>query len=120
VILSGLGTARLQQGKFAEGEEAYRECLAIRERKLPDAWFTFYTRTLLGGSLLGQKKYDDAAPILLSGYEGMKQREATIPASKSILKEALKRLVQLYEETHRPDEAAQWKQKLEELGVPEK
>jgi len=34
---------------------------------------------MLGGSLLGQKKYAEAEPLLLSGYEGMKQREVKIP-----------------------------------------
>ena len=34
---------------------------------------------LLGGSLLGQKKYADAEPLLREGYDGMKAREKTIP-----------------------------------------
>ena len=41
---------------------------------------TFHTRSLLGGALLGQKKYADAEPLLTTGYEGMKQREQTMPA----------------------------------------
>ena len=56
-----------------------RECLAIRVKKQPDAWSTFNTQSKLGGVLLGQKKYADAEPLLLQGYEGMKQREAKIP-----------------------------------------
>jgi hypothetical protein len=68
---------------------------------------------MLGGSLLGQKKYAAAKPLLLSGYEGLKQRENGIPtAGKPRLKEALQRLVQLYEATGRPEQAAEWKQKL--------
>jgi hypothetical protein len=30
-------------------------------------------------ALLGQKKYADAEPLLLAGYEAMKQRAKTIP-----------------------------------------
>ena len=37
------------------------------------------TKSMLGGALLGQKKYAEAEPLLLAGYEGTKQREATIP-----------------------------------------
>ena len=45
----------------------------------------------------------------------MNQREAKIPAiGKPHLKEALQRLVQLYDATERPDQAAGWKLKLAE------
>jgi hypothetical protein len=50
----------------------------------------------------------------------MKQREAKIPANGELrLKETLQRLVQLYEATSRPDQAAQWKQKLAEFEKAE-
>jgi tetratricopeptide (TPR) repeat protein len=65
---------------------------------------------MLGGSLLGQKKYAEAEPLLLSAYEGLKQREDHIAwGGKGNLKEALSRLVQLYEDTGRHDQAARWK-----------
>ena len=41
-----------------EAEPFLRECLAIREKTQADDWKTFNTRSLLGGSLLGQKKYE--------------------------------------------------------------
>ena len=53
--------------------------MAIRQKKNPDDCDTFETRILLGDSLLRQKKYTDAEPILLQGYEGMKARESKIP-----------------------------------------
>jgi hypothetical protein len=54
--------------------------LIIREKKIPDDFFTFNARSMLGGSLLGQKKYAEAEPLLLSAYEGLRQREDRIPA----------------------------------------
>ena len=42
-------------------------------------WTTFNTKSLLGASLLGQKKYAEAEPLLVAGYSGLKQREAKIP-----------------------------------------
>ena len=36
-------------------------------------------RSLLGASLLGQKKFAEAEPFLLESYEGMKSREPKIP-----------------------------------------
>ena len=56
------------------------------------------------------------APGLLSGYEVLKAREAKIPAqAKPRLTEALERLVQLYDAWGKPDEAAAWRKRLEEL-----
>jgi tetratricopeptide (TPR) repeat protein len=118
--LAEIASARLGDGKFAEAEEVARECLAIREREIPDDWRTCNARSMLGGSLLGQKKYAEAEPLLLSGYDGMKQREIKIPLEgRPRLRETLERLVQLYEATSRPDQAAEWKRKLADFEKTE-
>jgi hypothetical protein len=112
--------ALLEREKFTEAEPRARECLAISEKQIPDDWRTFNARSLLGGSLLGQKKFAEAEPLLLSGYEGMKQRNDRIPAfGKPRLKETLQRLVQLYEATGRSNQAVEWKQKLAEFEKAE-
>jgi hypothetical protein len=36
---------------------------------------TFDAQSMLGGSLLGQKKSAESEPLLWKGYEGMKQQE---------------------------------------------
>ena len=110
----------LAAGGFAEAEAPARQCLALRERETPDDWRTFNARSMLGGSLLGQKKHAEAEPWLLSGYEGLKQRENQIPAAgRPCLKETLQRLVQLYDATGRADQAAEWKRKLAEFEKAE-
>jgi hypothetical protein len=59
--------------------------------------------------LLGQKKYAEAEPQLLKGYEGMKLREKTIPPQGSTrLPEALDRLIELSTATKKPDEVKKW------------
>jgi eukaryotic-like serine/threonine-protein kinase len=113
VALTQLSLNLLQQKKTAEAEPLLRECLKIRELKEAAAWTTFNTKSLLGGSLLGQKKYAEAEPLVVQGYDGMKQREAKIPAEDKVcLTEALERLVQLYEAQSKPDEAARWRAEL--------
>jgi tetratricopeptide (TPR) repeat protein len=104
----------LQVKAYADAEPLLRECLAIREKTQPDLWNTSNTKSMLGGALLGQKRYAEAEPLLVAGYEGMMRREAMIPPQARIsLTEALERLVQLYEATNKPDEAARWRQELE-------
>jgi hypothetical protein len=115
------GLTMLQAGQPADAEPILRECLAIRTKREPDDWRTFNTESLLGGSLLGQKKYADAEPLLLAGYEGMKEREARIPARGKVpLTEALERLVQLYDAWGKPERAKEWRQKLEQAKTSTK
>src|SRR5262249_4647838 len=114
--LANLGDCLVQLGRPADAEVLLRDCLKAREKNEPDAWTTFSTRSLLGGALLAQKKYADAEPLLLAGYEGMKEREAKMPAAaKSRLIEALDRLVQVCEAAGKPDEATKWKKELDAL-----
>jgi tetratricopeptide (TPR) repeat protein/tRNA A-37 threonylcarbamoyl transferase component Bud32 len=119
--LSGLGSCLLKAGRPIEAEPVLRECLAILRRQQPDAWTTFHTQSQLGGSLLGQRKYAEAEPLLVAGFEGMKQREATVPANaKKNLTDALERLVRLYDAWDKPERAKEWRQKLEERKAPGK
>jgi serine/threonine protein kinase len=120
--LAALGSNLLTRQKWSEAERLLRECLAIREKFQPDVWSTFNTRVMLGGALLGQMNYAEAEPLLLTGYQGMQEREATIPQpGKPQLTEGLERLVQLYEAWEKPEQAATWRKELEDVkGVQAK
>jgi serine/threonine protein kinase len=110
-----LGWTLLRQQKYAEAEPLLRDALAAHEKKAPAAR-TFHVRALLGACLLGRKQYAAAEPLLLSGYEGMKRHEVTIPPEgKGQLTKALERLVRLYEEWDKKDEAARWRTELDAL-----
>ena len=75
----------------------------------PDASWKFNTKSLLGGALLGQKKYTDAEPLLRAGYDGLKQRKKTIPPPGKIrLLEALDWLIMWSIATNKPDEVKKW------------
>ena len=113
--LASLSLTLLHAKAFSEAEPLLRECLAIRQRTQPGVWSTSSTKSMLGGALLGQKKYAEAEPLLLAGYDGMKQREQTIPTGGwNRLAEALERLVQLFQATNKPDDAAKWHKELED------
>ncbi len=78
--LAGLATCLVKFGKFEGAEPAARESLTIRQKETPDHWLLFNSKSLLGASLAGQKKYAEAEPLLLEGYEGIKFRGEQVPA----------------------------------------
>jgi eukaryotic-like serine/threonine-protein kinase len=111
--LTALGRTLLEQRKWAEAESLLREGLAIWEAKRPDDWNRFDTQSRLGGGLIDRKNYAEAEPLVLNGYEGLKAREAKIPADrKDRLAEARKRVVRLYESWGRTEKTREWRAKL--------
>ncbi len=98
-----------------------------------NTWTAFNTKSMLGGALLGQARqlqptdatsaaarFTESEPLLVQGYEGMQQRVDQIPPEGKIrLIEALERLVNLYIDWGKSDEAAKWQQKLEEAQAAE-
>jgi serine/threonine protein kinase/Flp pilus assembly protein TadD len=108
-----LGMSLIHQSKWIEAEPILRECLSVRLKRQPDDWSTFNIKSLLGGSLLGQFRHAEAEPLVVSGYEGMKARESTIPVTAKLrLHEAAERVVRLYEAWAKPEQAMQWRTRL--------
>jgi hypothetical protein len=109
--LASLGLYLLKQKRYVEAEPRLRECLAIREKQLPDHWLRFAAVSMLGDALLGQQKYAAAEPLLLEGYDGIKQREDKIPLGFRTIRltEAVERIVRLYESTGQVEKARMWR-----------
>ena len=104
-----LALAYVSQGKFAESEPLAREALEF-EKKQPDEWQRFRAESLLGASLAGQKKYAEAEPLLLGGYQGMMARkERMAVADWYHLDLARDWIVKLYQAWGKPEKAAEWK-----------
>jgi serine/threonine protein kinase/Tfp pilus assembly protein PilF len=121
--LTVLGLSLLKQEKWAEAETKLRESVAIREKSQPDVWTTFNTMSTLGGALLGQKKYAEAEPLLLKGYQGMKQREEKIPKNGGAelrIPQALDRMIEFYTATNKPDEVTKWQAERAKYPEPKK
>jgi serine/threonine protein kinase len=94
--LNSLAGAYLEARRWAEAERTARECLSLRAKQPPDDWWRYQTMSQLGAALAGQTKYAEAEPLILAGYEGLKAREAKIPApNKPCLTEAADRIVRL-------------------------
>jgi tetratricopeptide (TPR) repeat protein len=111
--LSDFGSNLMRQKKWVDAEAALRESLTIRRAKAPEAWSTFNIQCGVGRALLEQKKYAEAEPLLVQGYSEMKAREALIPAeNRKSLTAVAERLVQLYDEWGKPDDADLWRREL--------
>jgi tetratricopeptide (TPR) repeat protein len=112
--MNDLALLYLNQGKDARAESLLREALASHEKTNTNTWVRYNCQSLLGASLTGQKKYAEAEPLLLSGYDGMQQRLGTIPAANRFrLEQAGKQIVELYQNWGEPEKAAEWRKRLQ-------
>jgi tetratricopeptide (TPR) repeat protein len=108
--LGNCGQFLLILGQPAQAEPVLRDCLAIRRAKDPGGWQTYDAAELLGEALLRQRKFAEAEPLLIEGYEGLKQRQNNVhPNRKWRVTNALYQVVTLYEQWGKKDEAAKWR-----------
>jgi tetratricopeptide (TPR) repeat protein len=112
-VLASLAELWLRQQRYGDAEPLLREALASYEKAAQAGWRLNRAQSLLGASLAGQQKYPEAEVLLLSGYQGMLQREPTIPVGDRIeLEQTRKWIVQLYQDWKKPEQATEWLEKL--------
>ena len=111
--MASLAEVRIEQKQYRAAETLLREALDIDGKTAPGSWRLYRSQSLLGASLAGQEKFADAEPLSVSGYQGMIQREGTIPfEDRPALAQAGKWIVQLFESWGKPEKAAEWREKL--------
>ena len=80
-------------------------------------WLVPNTRSVLGGALLGEKKYREAEPLLVGGAEELLRHQGEVPANgRWNLPEVIERVARFYAETGRPAEAEEWRARR--AGLP--
>ncbi len=103
---AALGELKLEQRDYAEAEVLFRDALRIGEKARPDNWRTDRDRYLLGASLSGLGRFAEAEPLELSGYEGLVQRESSIPVeNRAVINAAERSLQDLYLRWGKPAKA---------------
>jgi tetratricopeptide (TPR) repeat protein len=108
--LGWLALNLLLQERHVDAERIAREAIAIDQI---EKYRHFYSMSVLGAALLGQKKYADAESLLLQGHGGMKQWKVGRPAAdRRLLTDAGERVVHFYEVTGQAEKAREWRQKL--------
>jgi hypothetical protein len=114
-VAANLGWVQLQQKMPAEAQRTLQETADILRRTAPNSWDRHNVESMLGASLAAQKKFDQAEPLLVSGYEGMarNQRAPNTPTNaRFTLEQAADAVVQLYADWKKPEKEAEWKQRL--------
>jgi tetratricopeptide (TPR) repeat protein len=97
------------EGKFAQSEPLAREAVEVYRKQRPDDWRRFRAESLLGISLAGQKKYAEAEPLLLAGYQGMVAGKDHMAAYYRFhLDRTREWLVRLYRAWGKPEKASEW------------
>jgi tetratricopeptide (TPR) repeat protein len=130
IVIAAQAQQLFYQKDYHQAEPLWRKCLDLRMELEPNVWYTFATQSLLGESLVKQgqalaasdkpaagRKFAEAEPLLMNGYQGLKQREKQAGSdSRQQLSAAAQRLVELYLAWEKPDEAARWQKELEALA----
>jgi hypothetical protein len=110
-ILGSIGLIRVAQRQWVDAEAILKDTLAICEKSHVDDWRVFSLKSALGRALFGQEKLTDAHPLLVAGYEGMKEREAAIPQHLKIcLPETLDWLIELCTAADKAGERSKWEE----------
>jgi len=110
--MTGLARLRLAQQRYSEAEGLLREAITGAGDHDLQKWDIAYRQSLLGAALLGQGKYAEAEPLLISGYKGLQLLSPAISVDAN-LPEAGERIVRLYTAWGQPGKAAEWRQWLQ-------
>jgi tetratricopeptide (TPR) repeat protein len=111
--IEGVSAVLLPQDA-SQAESMLREALTIREANPMSADNTpARTLSMIGEALARQGKYQEAEPILLGAYEGLKDHWEPGPKKDTAI-----RLAWMYKQWNRPDEAAKWDAELSSLSKP--
>jgi tetratricopeptide (TPR) repeat protein len=94
-------------GKSKEAETILREAVKLRTESLPTGHFWIaVANSALGECLTTEKRFAEAEPLLLESYTALNSR---LGQRDPRTKEALRRLLKLYDEWGKPAQATQYR-----------
>jgi len=112
--LAARGETLMKEGRFEEAADLLRGCLAARQKTLPEGhWLIADTTSQLGAAVTGEGRFEEAEKLVLEGYSAMKE-DPLAPTDRKRL--AIKRVIQLYESWSKPDQASEWRRRLEKAA----
>jgi tetratricopeptide (TPR) repeat protein len=109
--LAALGWALTRDGRARAGEPLLSEGADVCRKRFPEGhWVTADADSRLGACLTELRRFDQAEHLLLDGYRRVHAAPGAPPLRT---RQALDRIIALYEAWGKPDKAAEWRQKLE-------
>ncbi|MEM9409875.1 MAG: tetratricopeptide repeat protein [Planctomycetota bacterium] len=117
------GSDLLAVAAFEEAEELFEEYWGRLKNKSRESWETFNAESLLGVAILNQGRVEDAMPLLINGYQGIKIRIEEVPKTeqKKVLLDAANRLMELANDSGDEQQRQNWRTELDwienEFGV---
>lgn len=109
--LNAHANSLIRRAAWPQAEALLRQASVVLEKLEPDGWNLPAVRSLLGAALLAQQRLAEAEPLLLAGYEGLKQRESSLPPQAAdAIPKALDRLIELHTLLEKPDEVARFQE----------
>ncbi|MEM6936715.1 MAG: protein kinase [Pseudomonadota bacterium] len=107
-----LGRNRLSMGDAAGAEKELLAAKAQFRRTLPESYrHVWQTNSDLAAALILLGRPQEAEPLALSAYEGLKGDRRIYGPTK---RQALRRVIEVYQYLGQADEAARWQQELDE------
>jgi tetratricopeptide (TPR) repeat protein len=114
-VLYQIGRLLFRYEQIVVAEKYLRDGLNTGEKHPPAGALLFAAKSMLGAALTRQSKFEEAQPLLIESYEGIKKLEGSRPiVARTLLSESLQRFVDLYTAWDKPDESARWQSKLDE------
>jgi tetratricopeptide (TPR) repeat protein len=108
--LDTLGRALLEKGQPKEAEPLLQEAVDIYAKNpRPGDWDAANAQSLLGQCLACGGRREEAEPLLLAAYQSLQGNPNTPPQRT---RQALRRIIQLYEAWPKPRQAAEWRGRL--------
>ncbi len=105
--LVDLGLLELRSGDATRAEGRIREARQIFDRVLPAGhWRGAHADSVLGACLGAVGRFEEAEPLVTGGYEGLRQAKGD---AAETTRDALERVVALYEAWGRPEEAERYR-----------
>jgi tetratricopeptide (TPR) repeat protein len=104
----------LRQGRYEDAEKFAREYVTFLDTRPQRPWSKAEATGLLGAALLGQRRFAEAEPKLLSSFNDLEAIYSCVPAHTGPrLRQSIGRsLTQLYEQSGQDELAGQWKKRL--------
>jgi len=100
----------IDDGRYEEAASLLRGCLSMRQKALPEGhWLIADTISRLGAAVAGTGDRVGAERLLLEGHAGL-ERDHRTPVNRT--REAIQRLVRLYEAWGKPNKASEWRLRL--------